>query len=374
MRTVIFLLSFFILFFLMGKFNFNAPVVQSIFQKQSYNAYPKMEQQQNNFASISSGQRLTTDDPEAMQGWIEQINKSRGFNVVFLGDSIVYGDGTMDESQTIPSLLRQKIMGSTGRPVNMFNLTLPSAGPAEVYLITRELAKAKVDLLIYDINIGWLDRDEILEHPVLLKLGENKNLDPADFQVDNLEEVTANHYNLYDEDENLKELATSWTQKSWAGILDSADMGKFGRINLEWSEQWKYVQKTVSLLQEHHIKALFFANPRNFDLLDNYNLIDYQRYTDTLGVVFRYLEASGVTVLNLDRAVPSEYFSDLVHLLPAGEEIVSGRLSDFVIQSGLFAVKDNWLNASSVLQFVLFKMQTSSQYELLQSKKFSDIL
>lgn len=152
-------------------------------------------------------------------------------------------------------------------------------------------------------------------------------------------EVTPNYYNLYEEDDNLKDLATSWTQKSWEGILNSKDMGKFGRIHLQWSEQWNYVQKTAALLKEHKINSLFFANPRNFDLLEAYDIIDYQSYNTTLQTVFDYLSNSGVTTLNLDRAVPSEYFSDLVHLLPEGAELVSSRLCDFMVQTQM-AVED----------------------------------
>jgi len=336
MKIIVFILSFLLILSPVRMLESNDQVYREVLPEQiNDTAYPVIEgEKQSHFISINSGQRLTTDDPDVIKKWIEQINESKGFNIVFLGDSIVYGDGTTDEYKTIPSLLRQKLLESeTGQVINIFNLTLPSAGPAEVYLITRELVKVKVDLIIYDMNIGWLDRDEILEHPVLLKLGDNKDLDPAAFKVENLDEVTPNYYNLYDEDDNLKDLATSWNQKSWEGILNSKDMGKFGRIHLEWSEQWKYVQKTVALLKEHKINSLFFANPRNFDLLEEYDIIDYQSYNTTLQTVFNYLSNSGVTTLNLDRAVPSEYFSDLVHLLPEGEDIISSRLCDFIVQT-----------------------------------------
>lgn len=343
MKAIIILIGLLILLSPAGKLESNDQVYREVLPDQIDNVIYAVEEeeQQTRFISVNAGQRLTTDDPELIKKWIEQINENNGFNIVFLGDSIVYGDGTRNENQTIPSLLRKKLLEMEAGPaINVFNLTLPSAGPAEVYLITRELVKAKVDLVIYDINIGWLDREVVLEHPVLLKLGDNKDLNPADFQVNNLDEATPNYYNLYEEDENLRELATSWTQKSWEGILDSEDMGKFGRVHLEWSEQWKYVQKTVSLLQEHKINALFFANPRNFELLEQYDLIDYRNYYKTLQTVFEYLNNSGVMTINLDGTVPSEYFSDLVHLLPEGEEIVSSRLCDFVLQTTMVAAED----------------------------------
>lgn len=343
MKAIIFLVSLIVFLLPAGKLESNDHVYREVLPEQIDSmVYPVEDgEQQTRFISINAGQRLTTDDPELIKKWIEQINESNGFNIVFLGDSIVYGDGTKNENQTIPSLLRQKLLEiETGQVINVFNFTLPSAGPAEVYLITRELVNTKVDLFIYDINIGWLDREEVLEHPVLLKLGDNKNLNPAAFQVENLDEVIPNYYNIYDEDENLRDLATSWTEKSWEGILDSEDMGKFGRVHLEWSEQWKYVQKTVSLLQEHKINSLFFANPRNFVLLEQYDLIDYHSYYATLQTVFKYLNNSGVTTVNLDSVVPSEYFSDLVHLLPEGEEIVSSRLCDYVTGARMVAAED----------------------------------
>lgn len=339
MKVIVFLLSLFVFLSPAGRLESNGSICREVFPEELDGEAYSLQEGQYRYISVNAGQRLVTDDPALIEKWIKQIDESCGFNIVFLGDSIVYGDGTRNENQTIPSLVRKKLLETgAAQDVNVFNLTLPSAGPAEVYLITRELVKTKVDLLIYDINIGWLDRDTLLEHPVLLKLGANKELDPAVFRVFNLDEATPSYYNLYDgDDDNLRDLATPWTEKSWKGILDTEEMGKFGRFNLEWSEQWEYVKKTAALLQEYKINSLFFANPRNFEMLEQYDLIDYQSYNSNLRAIFRYLNDCGIMTLNLDKAVPSRCFSDLVHLLPEGEEIVAGRLCDYVMQAWVAA-------------------------------------
>lgn len=289
---------------------------------------------QKHLIDISDGQRLLSDDPAEIMRRIERLNKSDGFNIVILGDSIVYGDGTRDERETIPALLKNKLSrAETGRAINVFNFTLPSAGPSDVYLIARELAKAKVDLFIYDLNVGWLEREKTLEHPVLLNLSENKNLALSDFHVYNLDQVVVNSYNIYEEDENLTDLATPWTYKNWDGVFNPVENGKFGRLHPEWSEQWRYVRKIVALLQENNINSLFFTNPRNFELLEKYDDIDFAVYYSSLQGIFNYFESSGVTILNLDYAVPGDYFSDVVHLLPGGEEIVSDKLYEYIIQA-----------------------------------------
>lgn len=282
---------------------------------------------------INDGQRLLSDDPAEIMRRIEQLNESDGFNIVFLGDSIVYGDGTRDEGKTIPALLKKKLARTgLGQVVNVFNFTLPSAGPADVYLITRELANAKVDLLIYDFNVGWLERETTLEHPVLLNLSQNKDLNPEDFHVYNMDQVVVNNYNIYEEDENLTDLATPWTEKDWNGVFNPAEYGKFGKLHPEWSEQWKYVGSMISLLWENNINSLFFTNPRNFELLEKYDDIDFEAYFSSMQDILSYIEGSGITILNLDYVVPSEQFADVVHLLPGGEEIVSDNLYDFIIQ------------------------------------------
>lgn len=304
-----------------------------VFSGQMFSALSLVEDSlgQKYFLDISAGQRLLSDDPVEIMRRIEQLNKSDGFNIVFLGDSIVYGDGTRDERKTIPALLKDKLSrAKKGQVINVFNFTLPSAGPADVYLITRELAKAKVDLFIYDLNVGWLEREVTLEHPVLLNLSENEYLDPAGFHVYNLDQVLVNSYNIYEEDENLTDLATPWTQKNWDGVFNPVEHGKFGRLHPEWSEQWRYVQKIVDLLQENNMNSLFFTNPRNFELLEKYDDIDFAAYYSSLQNIFNYFDSTGVTILNLDYVVPSEYFSDVVHLLPGGEEIVSGHLYYFI--------------------------------------------
>lgn len=286
------------------------------------------------FIDISDGQRLLSDNPLEIMERIELLNKSDGYNIVFLGDSVIYGDGTLDERRTIPSLLKKKLsILRPGLAVNVFNFTLPSAGPADVYLIARELAKAKIDFCIYDLNVVWLDRAETLEHPALLNLSENKNLDPADYHVYNLDEVAHSDYNIYESDNNLVDLATPWTEKDWDGVFYTEEGSQFGRLRLEWSEQWLYTQKIVTLLRENSINSLFFTIPRNFELLEVYNFVDYASYFSVQRGIFKYLEDEGVTIVDLDYAVPNDYFSDVVHLLPEGEEIVANKLINYVIRN-----------------------------------------
>lgn len=114
MKIMVFLLSFLLILSPVRMLESNDQVYREVLPEQiNDTAYPVMEgEKQSHFISINSGQRLTTDDPDVINKWIEQINKSEGFNIVFLGDSIVYGDGTTDEYKTIPSLLRQKLLGS----------------------------------------------------------------------------------------------------------------------------------------------------------------------------------------------------------------------------------------------------------------------
>jgi hypothetical protein len=284
------------------------------------------------YIDISDGQRLLSDDPAEIMERIERLNESDGFNIVFLGDSIVYGDGTLDERRTIPALLKKKLsMVKTDQAINVFNFTLPSAGPADVYLIARELANSKIDLCIYDLNVGWLDREVTLEHAILLKLGDNVALDPAEYHVYDLEWVEPARYNIYVMDYNLEDLSTPWTKKNWDGVFYTEGGSQFGRMRPEWSEQWIYTQKIVALLREKNIKALFFTIPRNFKLLEEYNFIDYPAYSSVQKDIFSYLENEGVKVINLDYAVPYDYFADVVHLLPEGEEIVANKLLNYVI-------------------------------------------
>lgn len=284
------------------------------------------------YIDISDGQRLLSDDPAEIMERIERLNESDGFNIVFLGDSIVYGDGTLDERRTIPALLKKKLsLVKTDQSINVFNFTLPSAGPADVYLIARELANSKIDLCIYDLNVGWLDRPETLEHPVLLNLEANKELDKAEYHVYNMDLVEANAYNIYELDYNLKDLATPWYEKNWDGVFYTEEGSQFGRMRPEWSEQWIYTQKIVTLLREKNIKALFFTIPRNFKLLEEYSFIDYPAYFAVQKDIFNYLESEGVKVINLDYAVTYDYFADVVHLLPEGEEIVANKLLNYVI-------------------------------------------
>jgi hypothetical protein len=105
------------------------------------------------------------------------------------------------------------------------------------------------------------------------------------------------------------------------------DLTPIGNDNVAY----RYLERTASLLRSEHLHAVVFLTPTNHALLHEY--IDAPEYDANL----RRLSAAfagipGVTVLNLDRAIPAAQFIDNDHLTPAGNEhlarILAGPLRE----------------------------------------------
>lgn len=100
MRWIIFPLSFLLLlpfFFPVEKLELKDQVNGDVLPGQADNVgFPAGDgPAQTSFTGMNEGRRLTTDDPGEIMRVINEIHESKAFNIVFVGDSIVYGDGTM---------------------------------------------------------------------------------------------------------------------------------------------------------------------------------------------------------------------------------------------------------------------------------------
>ncbi len=103
-------------------------------------------------------------------------------------------------------------------------------------------------------------------------------------------------------------------------FLATYDMSRIERSNVAL----RYLDDVGALVRQHHLRAVAFLTPTNHTLLHEY--IDVPEYDANLALVRAALERAGITVLDLDRAVPAREFLDNDHLTAAGQTRLTARL------------------------------------------------
>lgn len=326
--------------------------------------------------------RLPCDDAAAVQLWIRQVEKAEGFKIVFLGDSAVHGLAAGSGADSLPAAVSRCLKKRLPqKEIKVFNLALEGCGPAETFLLFNALSGARVDLVIYDLNIAWFSRRKTLDHPNLLALTDNypHDFNPAEIAPDILttkeqvrgearvKESLSKHWKLYHyrillnywlfgkpirnelplamqnpkvlltNSDNvyaeIKELRTPWREKDWPA---DARRGRLGEFNISGANrQWKFYLRFIELLKEKGTRAVFYTPPRNFELLDNTKSINYPLYLRNSKLAVDAAGRRGIPVLKYDRSVKSEHFTDIIHTTARGNEMLADKMADDLISKGL---------------------------------------
>lgn len=331
--------------------------------------------------SRPEGQRMPADDLETIALWIDQVKKSSGYKVVVLGDSVIHGQAVANGSETLPAYISQELCEHLpNRDVRVFNLGMPGGAPAEVYFMLDALEGAGVDLFIYNINLAWFARENTLDHPAVTRLKgvphtfdlQSLGIEPEKQDSTPAEEWFSKHvlshwkpyryrilinYWLFGKplrvkiedakndprmllpfaDERLPEtleMRASWLEKDWSGKLDPAE-GRLGTFHLDnGNKQWVFYQMMLDLIKRENIPLVLFITPRNYELLDRYDMIDRPAFDKNLSITVNTAGAAGVPVLDYDSAVPFETFSDIVHLLPEGNKTLARMITLDLLEKG----------------------------------------
>ncbi|KUG04084.1 hypothetical protein ASZ90_018530 [hydrocarbon metagenome] len=326
-------------------------------------------------------QKLPAYDEASLTLWVEQIEKAKGYKVVVLGDSVVHGDDVAD-TDTLPIYISREFeLLCPNKQIKVFNMGMAGASPAEVYFLLNGLEEAGADLFIYDINLGWFSRKETLEHQSVLHLNNSLNeqellslgIEPlktlASPAEEWLEDHLFSHWNFLqyrlllnywlfgqplrqqleealensvilglgaeDRGDDEVEMRAPWKEKDWEGQLDPAG-GRVGDVYLsEHNAQWILYQRLTERVKSNKLSMIFFVTPRNYELLDRYDMVDRKAYQDNLSVVIKEAEDNGIPVLNYDNAIPNHLFVDTIHPLAEGNQILAHILVEDIIDQEL---------------------------------------
>ena len=273
--------------------------------------------------------------------------------VVFLGDSALWGYNVPPEAASVSLLQRS---GCHCR-----NLSFEGGSPANTYAMLRALlaAGAVPRSVVFNVNqkeFNPADSAYRRLHPSveafawpLLSADERASLTspPAkDFNA-RLDGAIAAHWKLYGLRSDLREVLfgdvdavhalsralqrVSGTKlRQDASHRPTADRfeGTYDLTPLSGTPEnvsLVFLRKIGDLLAEHHIRSFAVLTPTNHSLLHAY--IDVPAYDQNIRYVKTLMERRGITVLDYDRSIPANQFTDNDHLTAQGNRTFARLMS-----------------------------------------------
>lgn len=322
--------------------------------------------------------RLVTQETDSFDSLLYNIQHSEGYNIVFLGDSTVYGPSGSSR-ETIPFFLEQELRKKyPNKKVNIFNLSYKGYGVSENFFLLNALKKYKVDLVIYGLNMNWLNRNQTMEYynPVALdsdifkkpsvdalvnpkSLPAPLNHSASHFLTDNwalyrnrsniaaltlhkslAEKLYDQKLQVYNPDKFLeqekywKDITIPWFKKSYKNSFAKDPNKKFGQFNLDGKNpQVQFLTLFMDLVNTEKIPALIYSIPVNTEMFNSYKRFDPASY-DRSRKKLENLVSKQVNFADLSFDVPGRDFADSIHLLPSGHKVVAHKLTTVIEKKG----------------------------------------
>lgn len=329
-----------------------------------------IEKEENKLLAEPAQIRLATQEVDSIRALQRQIKLSRGYNVVFLGDSIVYGS-SVGPRQTIPFYLEQELRKKYPQQnIRVFNYGYKGYGVSETFFMLNSLRGTGVDLVVFGLSSGWFNRKPVLEHANVVKLNPDvfqksrvSKLGVAlpdsdkDLWERRLSVFLAEHWALYRNRSTIaaKILGKSLAEKIFESKLAVYDPAAYRNDRIYWEEvrrpwyekefqkrniskfgwvnqsptnpQLGFYELLMDMVQAEGVTSLFYVTPVNYDLFASYNLIDYSAWNKSRSGLKDLSRPPGTNYVDFSDAVPGKYFADSVHMLAPGNKLLAGKIA-----------------------------------------------
>lgn len=288
-------------------------------------------------------------DPAGLLVMVESIRDNPGYTVAFIGDSQMYGPAVRDESQTVAGHFRGLVDTATAA-VCVYNLGMKGYGPGEVLYVADALADSGVDLVVYNLSLGWFDREQPVTVPAmdhLLPLGGRpaSALAPQVAALSagrKLQLFTRQRWQLLAHRHLVRE-----TLLGLAGISDpflareDPDLFRrwdqshfppgvfpvFGSFRITPDNPNLQVFATaVRRLTASGVRVFVYISPQNRALYEQLAEWDEPGHRANVELVQAVATAAGALFADYSQLLTAEHFSDSIHLFSAGHRELALRL------------------------------------------------
>ncbi len=329
--------------------------------------------------SMPAIKRLPVEDNETLGLWKDHLAGYNGYKIVFLGDSIMYGSGVPDDTETIPSYFAYYLqLLVPQKNAQVYSFSLQGCKPADTLHILNFIIDAQPDLVIYDVNIGWFGSKTEMDHPKLADLSGSYQLSrgqstddrkaSGSVELENrVSRMVTDHWNLYryriflnyllfggplkeqlgliiDSPEqkndailpsNQEDSFKPWYDKDFSYLAKSE--GKLGYCKLDRSNpHWNNYLQIIRTLDKNRIKSVFFTVPRNQVLYRKYDLLDEKVLNEKQDQLLSVARQHEIATFDYTWAVKDRFFVDTVHLSKQGNQAVGQMLVWDIIQADIF--------------------------------------
>lgn len=320
--------------------------------------------------------RLDVEERNTLSAYVDFIRQDQGRKVVFIGDSVMYGSSVRKGEDTIPAYVSEHAREKwPDEEIHFYNVGMRGLGIADAYYLLKSLHNPEqpIDLLVYNLNIGWFTEPKTINRDVILQMFPPEEVDWSALKVEPpapldengwIREHVLRHWKLFYYRPTLNHwifgqeatdwvkqqaeytyrpetrvddssLYTPWYEKKWEDKL--GEDWKLGTISYT-NEQWQYFQSFLELAQEASDQTLIFFMPRNMELLNQFKKIDQPAMEETKQKLEQTItEEYSLHFVDYERRVESSKFTDTVHLLPEGNEQVAELLFEDIVRLQLLS-------------------------------------
>lgn len=264
--------------------------------------------------------RLRSDDPREIEQVRKAIAADKGYSIVFLGDSAFFCSGTRDNRQTIPTWTANLFKSKLKRnDITVYNLSMPDCSMVNSLEILKYILAAKPDMVIFDLNIGWLGMYS-KPHPALANLNAAVK-DPALKPM-----PIPNKFPGTD---------IPWYKKDFSALKKAR--GRLADFSISpANQQWTALTGMIDLLVNSDTVGVMVYPPRNRTMYQRYNLLDDKMLQEKLTTISSLGPSGQIYYLDYTWRFHSNYFADNIHLLPVANRILAEMVCTDTIKLGLF--------------------------------------
>ena len=287
-----------------------------------------------------------------------EISSDPNPKIFLMGDSVSYGIGVEEESESVSGYLRELYP-----EYSVYNLSSCGSKPLDYYLWSRYLAEVDPNpdnICLIQYNYKWFNadngelEDRVSQKRMLFNFKEyvDGEMHPSDFE--SLKAMIAGAVPVYANKTKL--FATIFNEKSKEDFIEHTFFGKppqktFAHKSQNWREkdemknfnckiaysgsEWDPEEnfnfsvylKTLDFLKEQSVKALVFLPAYNYELTKKCQNTGFEENVDLFA---SEALARNITTASFNPAIDESYFLDDMHLSESGNKLFAEEIADYI--------------------------------------------
>ncbi|MGZ4112468.1 MAG: hypothetical protein ACXVP5_08540 [Tumebacillaceae bacterium] len=280
---------------------------------------------------------------------VDLINEDESPKIITTGDSIINGGGVKSASDTIANYLQGDLRQAKS-DYHVYNLGLSGANPGDIYFVVKSLHLTSKDVVVYDLNVSHYGYKSIIFPNITAELApkyqESQPLyDVLGIKKDKLEDrlqlLVNNTWKLY----AYRDVLSDMFKQKYLGKQPIKDYVSYDPWNyMDWSSRTKgspkrganeypdsdpsllFTKYLIQTVKQEGANILIFNIPLNQQMMKQYDMLNRPMYDKNIARLSKFITDNGATFTNYEKLIPSPYFTDSLHPMKQGNQILAKQL------------------------------------------------